>query len=61
MAAKKEQNFSVSGLVKSTKRTFSLSVRAKSARHASTMAMTLMGSKHGLRANSIEIKEVKKG
>ncbi len=60
MAVKKEQNFMVTGTIKNEHKGFHVSVRAKSARHAATVATTWLGSKHGLRATSIEIKEVKK-
>jgi ribosomal protein L20A (L18A) len=55
------QNFIVKGVInKGAKKGFSLEISARSERHATALAKTMIGSRHGLKRIAFEIQEVKK-
>ena len=57
----KTQTFVVTGTVKKGKqRRFGLELKASSEKHATALAKSIMGSRHGLRSTAFTILEVKK-
>lgn len=55
------QSFIVKGVInKSVKKNFTLEISARSERHATALARTMIGSRHGLKRIAFEIQEVKK-
>ncbi len=58
----KVQTYVVSGIIKKGgQRKFSLQLSAVSERHATALAKSILGSRHGLRSTAYSILEVKKG
>jgi ribosomal protein L20A (L18A) len=56
----RNKKFVVNGRIKDKAQTkFSIEVEAKSEAHARALVTTKMGSRNGLRANGIEIMEIK--
>ncbi len=55
------QTFVVTGTIKKGRqRRFGLELKANSEKHATALASSIMGSRHGLRATAFTILEVKK-
>jgi ribosomal protein L20A (L18A) len=56
---KNYENFAVTGKLHGDTE-FSIEIKAKSEKHARSVAISMLGSKHGLKKNRIDINEIKK-